>query len=44
MLDAGPPYDRALARRILSELRRFRSPYSVQDHLAPAIGWRRLRP
>ncbi|MGI8461967.1 MAG: CocE/NonD family hydrolase [Solirubrobacterales bacterium] len=32
-LDAGPPYDPALSERILTELRRYRSSYSVQDHL-----------
>lgn len=32
-LDGGPPYDRRVARRILRELRLYRSPLSVQDRL-----------
>ncbi len=32
-LDAGPPYDEEMLRRVLYEMRRFRSSYSVQDHL-----------
>ncbi len=32
-LDAGPPYDPAISERILTEMRRYRSSYSVQDHL-----------
>ena len=32
-LDAGAPYDPELANRILREMRRYRSPYSVQDSL-----------
>ena len=32
-LDAGPPYDKKLLGRILREMRRFRSAYSVQDTL-----------
>lgn len=35
-LDAGPPYDRAMLDRILLEMRRYRSAYSVQDHLPRA--------
>ena len=40
-LDAGAPYDRGLADRILYEMRRFRSPYSVQDSIPPR---RRIAP
>lgn len=32
-LDGGRPYDKKIERKILFEMRRFRSSYSVQDHL-----------
>ena len=35
-LDAGPPYDKKLLGRVLRELRRYRSPLSVQDVLPRA--------
>ncbi|MEJ7876939.1 MAG: CocE/NonD family hydrolase, partial [Solirubrobacterales bacterium] len=35
-LDAGPPYDKKLFRRIFRELRRYRSALSVQDVLPPS--------
>ena len=34
-LDAGPPYDRKLLGRVLREMRRYRSPLTVQDALPP---------
>lgn len=35
-LDAGPPYDRKLLGRVLREMRRYRSPLTVQDALPPS--------
>lgn len=35
-LDAGPPYDKELLGRILQEMRRFRSPLTVQNSLPRA--------
>jgi hypothetical protein len=35
-LDGGPPYDKTIIRRILNEMRLYRSPLSVQDALPPS--------